>query len=462
MDPNLILLPALAAYAIALLTDWRSGLIAALLLGFVQDPVRKLVPGEPVYLVMLAMAAVVLVAFVAWTRLGGLRLDLILARDRRLRDALRLFVLVVLLQAGNALLRGLPPVPIGIGMMAYFAPLGALWLAWVYARDIGDIRRLLAVYIGGGLFVAVTVWLSYQGLESPLFREVGTGVRIYERTLGIYIDPHVGILRGSELAAWHLAAPACLVLVLGLASRRPAPLALAVVLAMLLVFASTLTGRRKALAIVGGFLGMYFILQWIWHRRERKNLVTFGVLAGFAALLATALLDPLGVSPSSGFSDYTQRAGTVWGDAYERFMGVGLSSIQWALNRGGFIGLGVGAGAQGAQHFGGVFAGGAAEAGLGKITAELGIPGLLVFGALLYAMLKHLLGVFNALGFASRSLANLVFGLTAFLAANLAVFTSAAQIYGDPFVLIILGLCAGFVFAAPKLVQAEALRWRRF
>jgi hypothetical protein len=53
-------------------------------------------------------------------------------------------------------------------------------------------------------------------------------------------------------------------------------------------------------------------------------------------------------------------------------------------------------------------------------------------------------------------------GLLAMCAGNAPVFAGAAQIYGDPFVLFMLGTCMGFVLAGPRLVelrdQAQARR----
>jgi hypothetical protein len=52
-------------------------------------------------------------------------------------------------------------------------------------------------------------------------------------------------------------------------------------------------------------------------------------------------------------------------------------------------------------------------------------------------------------------------GLIAFLAANVVNFTAASQAYGDPFVLSILGLSAGFVLASPVVIQAHLLAQRQ-
>ena len=54
--------------------------------------------------------------------------------------------------------------------------------------------------------------------------------------------------------------------------------------------------------------------------------------------------------------------------------------------------------------------------------------------------------------FAQPSLMFLGLGLAIFLLVNLMTFSVASQVYGDLFILIVLGLCSGFLFALPKLV----------
>jgi hypothetical protein len=46
-------------------------------------------------------------------------------------------------------------------------------------------------------------------------------------------------------------------------------------------------------------------------------------------------------------------------------------------------------------------------------------------------------------------------GVAAFPIANIGIFTSAGQLYNDPFVLIMLGICLGSFFAVPSLVALE-------
>ncbi len=55
-------------------------------------------------------------------------------------------------------------------------------------------------------------------------------------------------------------------------------------------------------------------------------------------------------------------------------------------------------------------------------------------------------------------LSKLILGLVAFLATNGVVYVIAHQVFGDPFVLIILGFFLGFVMATPKIIQREDIR----
>jgi hypothetical protein len=148
----------------------------------------------------------------------------------------------------------------------------------------------------------------------------------------------------------------------------------------------------------------------------------------------------------------------VFGEAADRFEKLGLGSIAGAVRAAGPWGLGAGSVGQGTQHFGGV-SGSArynAEGGLGKITVELGIPGLLL--AMLSALLvmRSLRRSLAAVAKADPELLRLNLGLLAFAAGNVPVFAGAAQIYGDPFVLFMLGSCLGFVLAGPRLVDLRA------
>ena len=102
--------------------------------------------------------------------------------------------------------------------------------------------------------------------------------------------------------------------------------------------------------------------------------------------------------------------------------------------------------------------GGAGEGGLGKITAELGLPGLAIVLWFGVAAMRYGWHVLVFVSGRATEVARLAYGLVAFLVANLAVFFIATQLFGDLFVLIILGLVAGFFVATPVLAEREQSR----
>jgi hypothetical protein len=144
---------------------------------------------------------------------------------------------------------------------------------------------------------------------------------------------------------------------------------------------------------------------------------------------------------------------TGFADAPDRFSSLGLASVGWAFDQYGLAGAGAGTGSQGGQHFAGEaeLVGGAAEGGLGKVTAELGLPGLLAAAWLLIALVWALWRGRAEAQRLSPELAALRYGLLAFLGANAVTFVVASQVYGDLFVLLLLGWCVGFVLAIPRL-----------
>ena len=127
------------------------------------------------------------------------------------------------------------------------------------------------------------------------------------------------------------------------------------------------------------------------------------------------------------FGKYSKRAQTVFEDVPRRVMGSDPACVL-----GGFrpclVGAGLGVGSQGAQHFG-VEASGATEGGLGKITVELGVPGLLVVSWLMFASIRYIWRVLSLLAKTSQRHANLACGIVAFMLANIAAFSVATQAY---------------------------------
>jgi hypothetical protein len=162
---------------------------------------------------------------------------------------------------------------------------------------------------------------------------------------------------------------------------------------------------------------------------------------------------------------YYERGVSVRNDVTERVSLMTLESFQYVIAQNGILGSGAGTGSQGTQQFGGGanIVGGAAEGGLAKVLAELGIPGLLLLLWLVVSLGRYMWAIAKDLAQANdvdASLGKLVFGLEAFLITNGFVYIIAHQVFGDPFVLIVLGFFIGFVMAMPKMVMRNADRRR--
>ena len=126
--------------------------------------------------------------------------------------------------------------------------------------------------------------------------------------------------------------------------------------------------------------------------------------------------------------------------------------------RQGLFGGGLGIASQGAHFFqSNSIAGGSGEGGFGKVMVELGLPGLLILIWLAFSIIRYILRCLNLASqhFVDSKLLVLVLGVFAFLIVNAMTFSVATQLYGDFFVLILLGLVSGFVFSLPKLVVID-------
>ena len=178
-----------------------------------------------------------------------------------------------------------------------------------------------------------------------------------------------------------------------------------------------------------------------------------------AALTAVVVAQLISHSTSAVLVPYVRRGITVVAESTSRLEGMTIGQFGAVFSRNGFFGSGAGTGAQGAQYFGGgaEVVGFAAEGGLGKILAELGVPGLAALAWLGFAMGRVFLRIARGARRLPLRLAAPAYGLLALLPANLAVFVTAHQVYGDPFVLIVLGWLSGAALAVPKMVRAASL-----
>ncbi len=430
------------------LTDWRRGLLVCVVVGFLQDPLRKLIPGEPVYLTGLVGVSfgLTLVSAFARGKIGRLAR---LPGWPWLRVAVLVFVGVVGLQALHTYISFGNLALAGIGLLAYLVPLPAALIGYQFARGSGGARRLLFWYVLLSSAVSLSVYLSFLGLDWRVFRQVGPGLVVFSQEQFLAVYP--GLLRSPEVAAWHAATGVCFLVILGTVIRNLPGRFLIGSLACYLIGAGLLTGRRKMLVEVALFLGAYgFLLAW--SRRGARTVASLVLLIGLVAAVLTFQVSD-GSFRDQSFQPYVRHGVSGFGAALPRFESLGVGSTEWAVSSHGWLGAGAGTGSQGAQHFGGgsALVGGAAEGGLGKVLTELGVPGFVAFLWLGIAIGRRLWRLLGSVPATERECSSLSYGLVAFLVANMATFVVASQVYGDLFVLLMLGWSLGLAFGTARL-----------
>jgi len=452
-----LVLPAAVVAAI----DWRKGLFAMLVVAFLQDPLRKLAVDKPVYFTVLAG---VVFGF-AYMRAQSHRWFLpsqIPGWNHFLRLPSVLIVAVLVAQAVNSVARYGNPMIAGISALSYLAPLPAMLAGYWFAVKAGraGVERWMTAYLIGAIIVLPGIVLEYLGLDWPVLGDVGEGFQLFQEDT--ILTAHAGFFRASEIAAWHTATVVCFLLLLSSLrklSARQIGAAGAITVALLAI--GILTGRRKIFVEIVIFMSAYVSLFLLFG----KGGVRLATMVFVAGLLSYGALTWWAVERPSEFAGhdamryqrYAERSASVGSAIADRVVGLGLDTVQWAVEDYGWLGGGLGIASQGAQHFGGgaeVY-GGAGEGGLGKITAELGVPGLLIALWFGIAALRYGRTVLMFVSGRSTTVARLAYGLAAFLVANLAVFFVATQVFGDLFVLLLLGLVSGFFVATPVLAERE-------
>lgn len=445
------------------ISDWRSGMLVCIAVGFLADTVRKVVPDQPVYFVVLVGVFLCATA-VGFVRQHGLvRFTDIAILRGPVRAPLLLFLIWLMFQSVISLYHYDNFALVGIGLLSYLAPIPGFLLAYYFGLRVQSAVRFVKFYVFFASAMLSGILLSFIGVDSALLEEIGTGVMIH--VPGGLLESYPGFLRSTEGAAWHTAAAISLILVLSVSGVVRWPKTLVALLIVLLVCAGLLTGRRKMLMEVLIFSGLYASMLLVFTRRAGRMVLIGAIMAILLGVIGAFTISDESSRHGYQLNAYLQRSATVFSEAEDRFAKLGLGSVSWALARYGFFGGGVGVASQGGQHFGGGSErfGGAGEGGLGKIVAELGVPGLALVGWIIGAILFYLRRLVVQVARLDNPIVPFFLGLVSFLAANVPLFIVATQIFGDPFVLLLLGWTFGFVIAASEVaLRMGSVETRRF
>jgi hypothetical protein len=437
------------------LADWRKGIVLCIIVGFLQDPIRKMVPGEPLYIT----AMIALFAFASFiggkVRVRNFNFSMLHKMKNILLKPLNIFVILVLLQSIMTFL-ALGSMSIAtIGMLAYLSPIPILLLGFYFVRNKEDIFRIMKFYIFISILMSAGIYLSYMGFDWDILRAVGTEIYVYPVSGGS-VKLHPGFLRSSEVAAWHAGASMCFIFILFISAKGTTPFKwLSFPLAVYFLFAVIFAGRRKIIAELALFISAYMFLFLYFRRGAMKlGILTLAIGLLFAYFGAIYVIK----DADSDLLKYFERPKGIVEDSVERLKLMSIDTLKWVMIRNGFFGSGAGTGSQGAQHFGGgaQLVGYSAEGGLGKVLAELGVPGLIIFFWLLFALGRYFKWILDETTRRDLLETRLIYGLVAFLLANAIVFVTAHQVFGDIFVLFVLSMTMGFVFGMQKIYNLTA------
>jgi hypothetical protein len=231
-------------------------------------------------------------------------------------------------------------------------------------------------------------------------------------------------------------------------------------LILFIVIGGLLTGRRKMLVTIIVFGSAYWLLSVLYLKQTLKMTAVLFLLS-IGSLWALSQSSLLSRGDDQVFDLYVERSAGVFGDIEGRVEALGFGTVISAVREFGLFGRGAGTSSQGSR-FSGVDTGSAwqSEGGLGRIVVELGLVGLILLLWMSYLIAVHFKKTLIYLCRRDPVLAQSCIGFLALLIANFSNFFIASQVFGDPFVLIIIGLITGFVASYPMQVYLKDYRYR--
>jgi hypothetical protein len=426
------------------LLDWRRGVLAAILAGLVQDPIRKLTPGTPVIFV-LASLPLWAACFVSASSREANMFGALRSRWPRVWQAILLLLLALFPAALVTLQYGADAWRLAsLGVLSYVMPLAALVMGFAYARAAAEVLRLFTAYCLMAAPMLIGAVLEYWEL-TPEWAAVGAealGAQWVRSTASGPVPLVSGFFRSPDLLGWHSAT----VVMLGgtiLISRgmRRWPVWLPVLL--LGSLSLLLCGRRKMLMMPVVWLGV--MVATLLRRGRRGAVASVALALGVFVGMLHFAAGEVDVQES-----YYVYAGTVASEGPERLYRSVIGSVWGTYRQVGALGKGIGTASTGVRHAG-VTTESWQESGPSKLMVELGVPGL-VFATLLVAILARTLMQALRETPPGAPLA-LETGLIGVLAANAACFIVSHQAYSDAVALALTALLIG--------VALSSTRWSR-
>jgi len=417
--------------------DRRLGIFFIIVVGALQDPVRKITPDTPAILVLSSLPI--------WFAMGH---QLLRGGWRsfsqtfpQLSWAMRLFMISLPLPVFITLAYGAAAWRLAaIGLFGYLAPLAGIVLGFVYARRVKDVERLLTFYCLVTCVSLVGGPIEYLGLAQGQ-PAIGTEVlgAVWVRTgVDTALNLISGFYRSPDIMGWHAATVVMLGLTVAL-HRRYRRSSWLLTAAGFGVVCLLLSGRRKMLMMPAVWASLV-ILYWL--RTGRASRVVTLLLAGFATAAAVYYASgEIGIE--QGYFEYAASSAR---EGRARVIEGSWGAVMTTIAQSGILGGGIGVATQGAQHLDLGRLQSWQESGPSRIMVELGVPGFVCAIVLLFAVAR---ACARRLAEPSGA-ASLALGLMAFAAANAACFAVSHQVYGDVVILTLASFGLGLALSAPE------------
>jgi len=434
--------------AIVALVDWRRALFLWVIVGALQDPLRKITPGAPAYFV-LSTVPIWGAAIVALFTLEPGPWTAFRRRFARLSSVMIVCLISLVPPALMSATYGTGSWKLTLlGVFSYGSLFLGFLIGYVYPRNTGDLRKFLGFYCLVTAITLIGVPLEYLGV-GKWGGMLGTTAMGYEwvRYRGYYIVRMVaGFYRSPDVMGWHAIVMAMLSTAFALRSRG-AQRWMWVGMAAWGGIGAMLCGRRKMFMMLPVFVcGM----AWV-HWRCRGNRRTASVVG--VTLLALIV----------GYVGYDQIGRSVWLETYYfydtadvpgRILAHGYRAVRITLKKSGLFGQGLGTAVQGRRHLGVNRPRTWQEGGLARIAVELGPIGFVCFLALGLALFLTVRDFTARLDPGSPDIA-LYAGLTGVFMANGATFIVSHQIFGDPYINSLFALLVGLLLSGAKFARGS-------
>lgn len=437
--------------------DWRRGWLMAVMIGVIQDPIRKLTAGSPVALTM-SIVAVYGMILLATAHRQQRELGDFSRRFGAMWAAFGAFFFFLLLAALNGLMTfglSMYKAPL-LSLFLYLAPLPAVMIGFSYLdREelLFDFFRYYSAITSVALIGSLLEYLRFDWRVLGLVNSEGDYIR---HLPGVQIRMISGFYRAPDIMGWHAATLTCIATAMVVRDGITPRAWRWMVAAGWGFFHCMISGRRKAIYMVAVFA---IVLLWRYFRRLKTAQVT-----GFAMVGLVLALIVHNISSDQRSTAYAAGAATTREEVAARLEG----GIFETIEQFGFLGAGLGTATQGVYHVlqdrstsvnpldqSQITPGGWQEGGLGKLTIELGVPGLLAAVTLLFIALRTMLRITAYPDLPETSQIGRV-ALFALVIANIANFMASAQAYSDPVLTLITCFFVGCLFATARLDEVPA------